>query len=146
MPLQNKVEEELKRINQGIRQVESPYQELKIKPLIAPKPLLPRYPSLDKEKSSPPPEPTIPPQTSVGPLECGDREVIREQVPADGSDFVTFSLAGETLIRGLEGVDTIEQEDPTSLVWYGYDEAGKAIVVVSFEDISPEMFSIFTCP
>lgn len=93
-----------------------------------------------------PPEPTIPPQTSVGPLDCGDREVVREKVPANGSDFETFRMAGETLTRGLDGVDTLEQEDPTSLRWYGYDEAGEAIVVVSFEDVSPEMFSIFTCP
>ena len=95
---------------------------------------------------APPSEPTLPPQTGFQRLECAPNLVEREIVPADGNSFDTYQDSGQELISTLPGVTTFEQEDPTSLVWFGYGDGDDAIVAVSFDDISPKTFSIWTCP
>jgi len=93
----------------------------------------------------PPPVSTIPPQTSFGPLDCGAEPLIREQVSAEGSDLESFMTAGRDLIGGLAGVTAVEQQDPNRPIWFGYDISGAPVVVVAFDDVSPPMFSIYTC-
>jgi hypothetical protein len=90
--------------------------------------------------------PTLPPQTSFGPLDCGDAVVVRDTVPASGSDFDSFAVEGRSLIEGIEDVSSIEQLEPNSLVWFGNDNEGATVAAVAFDDMQPATFSIYTCP
>jgi heat shock protein HslJ len=86
------------------------------------------------------PQPAIEPETSVGSLDCSPDPVHREKVPAEGTD------AEEVANSADPKVARVETEDERRLRAEGYDSNGEVIVVVSFDDMAPETYSIYTCP
>jgi hypothetical protein len=68
--------------------------------------------------------PTLPPQTSFGPLDCGDAVVVRDTVPASGSDFDSFAVEGRSLIEGIE--DVSRSNSPSRTAWSGLATTTKA--------------------
>jgi len=88
----------------------------------------------------PPPEPTLPPQTSVGALNCGDEEVVTEDVPSEGTSAEEVAFAADDRIAEV----TIEGDLGHHAT--GYDSEGNALVVVSFQDVDPFPYRVHTCP
>lgn len=80
------------------------------------------------------------PQTTVGGLDCSPDPVQRNTVPAEGTN------AEEVLDEADPQVSRIEVEDSRKLWAEGYDDEGNLILVVAFDDIPPETFSIYSCP
>jgi len=88
----------------------------------------------------PPTPPTPAPQTSVGSLDCAPDPVQREKVPAEGTD------AEELALQADSEVAEVVVEDTRKLSAEGYGADGELLLVVLFDDIKPETFSIYTCP
>ncbi|HXV70300.1 MAG TPA: META domain-containing protein [Acidimicrobiia bacterium] len=88
----------------------------------------------------PPPEPTIPPQTSVGALDCGDEEVVTEEVPSEGTNAEKVAFAADDRVTEV----TVEGELRHHAT--GYDSEGNVLVVVSFQDVDPFPYRIHACP
>lgn len=72
--------------------------------------------------------------------DCSPDLVERTKVPAEGTD------AEEIAFEANPRVSRVEVEDPQKLRAEGYDANGEIILVVAFDDIRPETFSIYTCP
>lgn len=87
-----------------------------------------------------PEPPAPPPQTGFGPLDCSPDLVERTKVPAEGTD------AEEVAFEANPRVSGVDVENPHKLRAEGYDANGEIILVVAFDDIRPETFSIYTCP
>lgn len=84
--------------------------------------------------------PVPPPETRFGPLDCSPDPVERIKVPAGGTD------AEEVAYQADPTVSRVDAESPRKLRAEGYDSDGNIILVVAFDDIQPETFSIYTCP
>ena len=87
-----------------------------------------------------PQPPAVEPQTRVGSLDCSPDPVHREKVPAEGTN------AEEVASNSDPKVTRVEIEDDRRLRAEGHDSNGDVIVVVSFDDMAPETYSIYTCP
>lgn len=88
----------------------------------------------------PPTQPTIPPQTSFGPLDCGEDEVVTEDVPSDGT------TAEEVTFEADDRVAVVTAEDDRGHFATGVDSDGNAVLVVAFQDVDPFPYRIYTCP
>lgn len=87
-----------------------------------------------------PPGPTVPPQTSFGALDCGDEEVVTEEVPSEGT------TAREVALSADDRVTEVTVDGDLGHHATGYDSAGDVLVVVSFQDVDPFPYRIHTCP
>lgn len=88
----------------------------------------------------PPTQPTIPPQTSFGPLDCAEDEVVTEDVPSDGT------TAEEVAFEADDRVAVVTAEDDRGHFATGVDSDGNVLVVVAFQDVDPFPYRIYTCP
>jgi hypothetical protein len=92
------------------------------------------------QADEPPPEPTIPPQTSVGALDCGDEEVVSGGVPSEGTSAEEVAFAAD------DRVTEVTVEGDLGHHATGYNPDGNALVVVSFQDVDPFPYRVYTCP
>lgn len=88
----------------------------------------------------PPPEPTIQPQTSFGPLDCGEDEVVTEDVPSDGT------TAEEVAFEADDRVAVVTAEGDQGHFATGVDTDGNVVLVVAFQDVDPFPYRIYSCP
>lgn len=95
-----------------------------------------RFTAVDEAPEPPAP----PPQTGFGSLDCSPDLVVRTKVSAEGTD------AEEVAFEANPRVSRVDVENPKKLRAEGYDANGEIILVVAFDDIRPETFSIYTCP
>jgi heat shock protein HslJ len=88
----------------------------------------------------PPPTPTIPPQTSFRDLDCGEDEVVTEDVSSEGT------TAEEVAYEADDRVTDVTVEGEVGQFATGYDPEGNVLVVVAFQDVDPFPYRIFACP
>lgn len=81
-----------------------------------------------------------PPRTSVGPLDCSPEPLARTRIPAEGTTAGEVAAESDPRVIRVEVVDEFDHQA------YGYDAEDEIVVVVQFDDMAPETFSIYTCP
>ena len=79
----------------------------------------------------------VEPLTAVGPLECGDREVVEDRLSNDGQDPTELAMTYHP------DVERVEPGDP--LFWEAFDANGEVVVLMATGDDDVADWQIWTC-
>ena len=79
----------------------------------------------------------VEPLTAVGPLECGDREVVGDRIANDGQDPTELAMTYHP------DVERVEPGDP--LFWEAFDANDDVVVLMATSDDDVADWQIWTC-